>query len=117
MEEVISCSSEKSIMNNLEYGKKVVVVTESNDLKEIDSKAKIYKSFKRIYSFRNQLTIIKLTENRKIDKLTVSILLILFKTARHQGVDFVYMPAGYKTILCNSQFNKYQDIIKYVDGR
>ncbi|MCD2345086.1 hypothetical protein [Clostridium guangxiense] len=114
MEEVINCSSEKSIINSLRSGKKLVVVTENNDLKEIEDKAKIYTNFKRIYSFKNELTIIKLTEDRKIDKITVNILLILLKTAKNQNVDLVYMPKEYKTILCSSQFDRYQDIIKFM---
>lgn len=117
MEEVINYSSEESIINSLDNGKKVVVVTENNDFKEINIKHRIYENFKHVYSFKNSLTIIRLTEDRKIDKLTTNILLILFKTAKHQNVDMVYIPKEYKTVLCSSQFDKYKDIIKFVDGR
>lgn len=106
----------KNIVDDLNSGKKVIVLAYDIDkLKSMDfrgKKIKIYNSLKRMYSFKADITLIKIHQNNnELNEIEVKILLILFKSALRQKVDYVYMP---KMLNINDQqFEEYKKFIKY----
>ncbi|PJI06566.1 MULTISPECIES: hypothetical protein [Clostridium] len=110
----------EKIMDDLSNNKRIVVVTYDVDrLKNIDlkdKKVKVYDNLKRMYSFRNDLTIVKIHQNTdsKFNEIEVKILLILFKSALRQKVDYVYMSQKFKAMLNDPQFEEYKKFIKYI---
>ncbi|URZ05912.1 hypothetical protein [Clostridium felsineum] len=106
----------ESLIDNLNDGKKIVVLTYDIDkLKSIgfNGKIKVYDNLKRMYSFKNDLTMVKLHQNNdELNEMEIKILLILFKSASRQKVDYVYIPKGFK--IDNHQFDEYKKFIKYI---
>ncbi|MCR3758444.1 hypothetical protein KYB31_05470 [Clostridium felsineum] len=107
----------ESLIDNLNDGKKIVVLTyEIDKLKSIgfNGKIKVYDNLKRMYSFKNDLTIVKLHQNNdELNEMEIKILLILFKSASRQKVDYVYIPKEFN--LNDSRLDEYKKFIRYVE--
>ncbi|URZ15442.1 hypothetical protein [Clostridium felsineum] len=109
----------ESLIDNLNDGKKIVVLTYDIDKLEsigFNGKIKVYDNLKRMYSFKNDLTIVNLHQNNdELNEMEIKILLILFKSASRQKVDYVYIPRKFKDIFIKyHEFTKYKEVIKYI---
>ena len=106
----------KNIVDDLNSGKKVIVLTYDIDkLKSMEfrgKKIKIYNNLKRMYSFKADITVIKIHQNNdELNEIKMKIFLILFKSALRQKVDYVYMSEKFKAILNDPRFHEYKRFI------